>query len=120
PLRSRSRGILARYRQHRGVSTAQDVVVRAAILLDVADIAPVSLGYVTEECRALTQHLGIEVLGEIEVRLLGDPPQRGRLEDVDAGVDRVTEDLAPCRLLEEALDPAGLLVNDDDAERERV
>src|SRR5690606_39366474 len=77
------------------------------LLLDVADIAPVSLGYVTEECRALTQHLGIEVLGEIEVRLLGDPPQRGRLEDVDAGVDRVTEDLAPCRLLEEALDPAG-------------
>ena len=41
------------------------------------------------------------------------------LEHVDAGVDRVREHLAPRRLLEEALDPA-LLVGDDDPELERV
>ena len=41
------------------------------------------------------------------------------LEHVDAGVDRVREDLAPGRLLEEALDLA-VLVRDDDPELERV
>ena len=41
------------------------------------------------------------------------------LEHVDAGVDGVGEHLAPRRLLEEALDPA-LVVGDDDAELERV
>src|SRR5437764_429732 len=45
--------------------------------------------------------------------------QHLRLEHVDAGVDRVREDLAPGRLLEEALDPS-LVVGDDDAELERV
>ena len=46
-------------------------------------------------------------------------PQDLRLEDVDAGVDRVREDLAPRGLLEEALD-AAVLVGDDDPELERV
>ena len=41
------------------------------------------------------------------------------LEHVDARVDRVREDLAPRRLLEEALDLA-VVVGDDDAELERV
>src|SRR5581483_9911248 len=41
------------------------------------------------------------------------------LEHVDPGVDRVAEDLAPGGLLEEALDPA-VLVGDDDSELERV
>ena len=41
------------------------------------------------------------------------------LEHVDAGVDRVREDLAPGRLLQEALD-APVLVGDDDPELERV
>jgi hypothetical protein len=45
--------------------------------------------------------------------------QRFGLDHVDTGVDRVGEDLTPRRLLEEALDPA-LLVGDDDAELERV
>ena len=42
-----------------------------------------------------------------------------RLKHVDPGVDRVGEDLAPRRLLEEALDTS-LLVRDDDAELQRV
>ena len=42
-----------------------------------------------------------------------------RLEHVDAGVDRVGEHLSPGRLLEEALDPAPV-VGDDDPEFERV
>ena len=46
-------------------------------------------------------------------------PQDLRLEHVDAGVDGVGEDLAPGGLLEETLDPAGL-VGDDDPELERV
>jgi hypothetical protein len=41
------------------------------------------------------------------------------LHDVDAGVDRVGEDLAPGRLLEEALDLA-VVIDDHDAELERI
>jgi hypothetical protein len=41
------------------------------------------------------------------------------LEHVDARVDRVREDLAPRGLLQEALDPA-VAVRDDDPELERV
>ena len=48
-----------------------------------------------------------------------DMAQHLGLEHVDARVDRVREDLSPGRLLEEALD-AALLVGDDDAELERI
>jgi len=41
------------------------------------------------------------------------------IEHVDPRVDRVREDLSPRRLLEEALD-AAVLVGDDDPELERV
>ena len=46
-------------------------------------------------------------------------PEHLGVEDVDARVDRVGEDLPPGRLLEEALDPP-VRVGDDDAELERV
>jgi len=42
-----------------------------------------------------------------------------RLDDVDAGVDRVGEDLTPSRLLQEALD-APLLIDDHHSELEGV
>jgi hypothetical protein len=45
--------------------------------------------------------------------------QRLGLEHVDAGVDRVREDLAPRGFLQETLDPT-LLIGDDDSELERV
>ena len=52
-------------------------------------------------------------------RSVGDVAQDLGLADVDPRVDRVGEDLAPRGLLEEALDPA-VLVRDDDPELERV
>jgi len=60
-----------------------------------------------------------ELLREVVGAVVGDVLQHLRLEDVDAGVDRVGEDLPPGGLLEEALD-APFLVGDDDAELERV
>jgi hypothetical protein len=75
---------------------------------------------VTEQAGAVPQHLRKQVLREVDVRARRHAPQRLRLEDVDARVDGVAEDLAPGRLLQEALDAARLLVDDHDAERERV
>ena len=58
-------------------------------------------------------------LGEVDRLVLGNEVEDLRLQHVDAGVDGVGEDLAPRRLLQEPLDPA-VGVGDDDAEVERV
>src|SRR5438105_1498209 len=60
-----------------------------------------------------------ELLREVVRPVGGDVAQDLRLEHVDAGVDRVGEHLAPRRLLEEALD-AAVVVGDDDPELQRV
>ena len=95
------------------------VVVRLLVLFEVADVGPVRVDHVAAELHAVAQHLGEEVAREIVVAAPDHPVEDGRFEHVDAGVDRVGEDLAPRRLLEEARDAAGL-VGDDDAEFERV
>ena len=74
---------------------------------------------VAVERRALRQQLREELLREVVGLALRDAVEQLGLDHVDAGVDRVGEDLAPRRLLEEALD-AALLVDDHDAELERV
>src|SRR5690606_10037801 len=98
----------------------QDVLVRAPVFLDIADVAPVAIRDVTVERGALREHRGEQVLGEVDVGPLRYARNRFRLEDVDAGVDRVAEDLAPRRPLEEALNPAACAVDNDDIVCERV
>ena len=95
------------------------VEVRLPVLVEVADVLPVAVEHVPVDRPAHLEQEREELLREV-VRPVGrDVPQHLRLEHVDAGVDRVGEDLAPRRLLEEALDLA-VLVGDDDPELERV
>ena len=95
------------------------VDVRLAELVEVADVLPVAVEDVAVDRPAHLEEKREELLREV-VRPVGrDVLQDLGLEDVDAGVDRVGEDLAPRRLLEEPLD-AALLVGDDDPELERV
>ena len=95
------------------------VEVRLPELVEVADVLPVAVEHMPVDRPAHLEQQREELLREV-VRPVGrDVRQHLGLEHVDAGVDRVREDLAPGRLLEEALDPA-VLVGDDDAELERV
>ncbi len=93
----------------------QRVVVGLQVLLQVPDVGPVAVHDDAEQWAAVAQHLREEVAREV-VRLAGlHVLEDDRIEDVDAGVDRVREDLAPRGLLEEARDPA-VVVGHDDAE----
>ena len=95
------------------------VEVRLPVLVEVADVLPVAVEHVAVDRPAHLEQQWEELLREVVRPVARDVPQHLRLEHVDAGVDRVGEDLAPRRLLEEALD-AAVLVGDDDAELERV
>ena len=99
----------------------EHVLVRLAVLLDRPDVLPVLVlrHDVAVQRRALGQQLGEQLLREVVGLALRDAVEQLRLDHVDAGVDRVGEDLSPRRLLEEALD-APLVVDDHDAELERV
>src|SRR5919204_246163 len=100
-------------------SITERVKVRLAVLVEVADVLPVAVHREAEDRSSHLEQQREKLLREV-VRLVGwNVAQHFRLEHVDAGVDRVGEHLAPGRLLEESLDPA-LLVGDDDAELERV
>ncbi len=97
----------------------EDVLVGLEVGRRGADVLPVAVGHVAEDRPARLEH-GREDLGrEVDGAALGDEIEDLGLEDVDTGVDGVAEDLAPARLLQEALD-APVLTGDDDAELERV
>ena len=95
------------------------VEVRLPVLVEVADVLPVALADVPVDRPSHLEQQREELLREVVRPVLGHVPQHLGLEHVDPGVDRVAEDLAPRRLLEEALD-AAVLVGDDDPEVERV
>ena len=101
--------------------TVEHVLVRLPVLLDRPDVLPVLVlrNDVAVQRRTFGQQLGKQLLREVVGLALRDAVEQLRLDDVDAGVDRVGEDLSPRRLLEEALD-APLVVDDHDAELERV
>ena len=97
----------------------EGIEVRLPVLVEVADVLPVAVEDVAVDRPSHLEQEREELLREVVRPVLRDVLQHLRLEHVDAGVDGVGEDLAPRRLLEEALDPA-VLVGDDDAELERV
>ena len=97
----------------------EGVEVRLPVLVEVADVLPVALADVAVERPAHVLQQREELLREVVRPVGGDVAQDLGLADVDPRVDRVGEDLAPRGLLEEALDPA-VLVRDDDPELERV
>jgi hypothetical protein len=97
----------------------QCVEVGLPVLVEVADVLPVAVADVAVERPPHLQQEGEELFREV-VRPVGrDVAEHLRLEHVDAGVDRVGEDLAPARLLEEAHD-AAVVLGDHDPELERV
>ncbi len=95
------------------------VEVRLPVLVEVPDVLPVAVEDVAVDRPAHLEQQREELLREVVRPVLRDVLQHLGLEHVDAGVDRVGEDLAPAGLLEEALD-AAVLVGDDDPELERV
>ncbi len=97
----------------------EQVAVGDEVLRQAADVLPVAVGHVAVERRAHLEELGEQVLAEVELGVGRDVVEHLGLEYVDAGVDGVAEDLAPGGLLEEPLD-APVVVDDDDAELERV
>ncbi len=86
---------------------------------DGADILPVATHDVAEQGRPGSQELREHVSRPVH-RLPGrNVGEYLRFHDVDAGVDRVGEDLPPGRFLEEADDPA-VVGRDDDPELQGV
>src|SRR6266540_745065 len=97
----------------------ESVEVRLPVLIQVTDVLPVAFGDVAVNRPPHLQEEREELLGEVEGPVIRDVTQHLGVEDVDPRVDRVGEDLAPRRLLEEALDPA-VGIRDHDPELERV
>ena len=95
------------------------VEVRLPVLVEVADVLPVAVEHVPVDRPPHLEQQREELLREVVGPVGRDVREHLRLEHVDARVDRVREDLAPRRLLEEALHLA-VLVGDDDPELERV
>ena len=95
------------------------VEVRLPVLVEVADVLPVALHRQPVERPPHLQEERKELLREVEGPVGRNVLEHLGLEDVDAGVDRVGEDLPPRGLLEEALDSA-VVVRDHDPELERV
>src|SRR5262249_37497890 len=86
---------------------------------EVADVAPVAAGDVTKDRVALLEHVWEDILTEVSGFVLLDVVEDDRIEQIDARIDGVAEDLAPTRLLEELVD-AAVIVGDDDAVFERI
>ena len=97
----------------------EGVVVRLAVLVEVPDVLPVALEHAAVQRAPHLEQEREELLGEVVRSVGGHVTHDFRVEHVDARVDRVGEDLAPRRLLQESLD-AAVLVGDHDAELERV
>ena len=97
----------------------EHVGVGAAVGLERADVLPVALGDVAVQRVAVLEQRREHVAGEVDDLALGDVVEHHRFEHVDPGVDGVGEHLTPRGLLEEALDRA-VGLGDDDAELERV
>src|SRR6266700_2501796 len=97
----------------------EGVEVRLTELVEVADVLPVLVEDVAVERTAHLEQQREELLREVVGSVGGYVAQHLRLEHVDAGVDPIGDDLASGRLLQEALDPA-FVVGDDDPELERV
>ena len=89
------------------------------IALVRADVLPVALGDVAVDRLAFLHQLREDVAGPVDGGVGLDVVEDLGLHHVDAGVHRVGEDLAPGRLLQEALDLA-FFVHDGDAEFQRV
>src|SRR5205823_3831248 len=80
--------------------------VRPRVFGDGTHVGPVALSDVPKERLALREETREEVLAEVEDLAETETVEDSRFDDIDPGVDRVAEDLAPGRVLEELDDAA--------------
>lgn len=91
----------------------EHVVVGLVKSREGADVGPIAVGHVAKQRSAVVEDLREHLLGEVHRTVGGDAIEDGRFEDVDAGVHRVREDLAPRRLLDEPGDRSAVFGRDD-------
>ena len=99
--------------------SAEQVGVRAREFDDRADVGPVPVGDVAVKRLPFSEQPWKKILAEVEHLAQAESLEDARLDDVDAGVDRVAEDLAPRRLLEKFRD-LPIRIRDHDAVLERI
>src|SRR5262249_45938100 len=97
----------------------EDVVVRAAVGLQRADVLPVAVEHLTLKLQARVEHGRKHVAREIDDLTFRDVVEDAGLEHVDTGIDRVGEHLPPGGLFEKALDGA-VVARNHDAELNRI
>ena len=85
------------------------------ISFGITDIGPIAAEIAAKEGGLHLQHARKDILGPVTVFVVVDEIEDGRLEDVDAGIDGIGEDLAPPRLFEKLAD-LPFLVGDDNTE----
>ena len=93
-------------KRRRRIPAVHDVVVHLQVLHRRPDVDPVAVVHVRDERLAALDERRKEAALDRPGRVLRDAIERIRLEDVDAGVDRIARDLVFAGLLEEPLDVA--------------
>ena len=93
--------------------------MRAEVGVERADVFPVARCDRADEGLPVSEQPGKHIAREVDLLVAIDVLEDLGVEHVDAGVDRVAEDLSPGRLLEESLDRP-VFAGDDDAELEGV
>src|SRR5207248_9431699 len=98
----------------------QDISIGSHIFSQVAHIAPVaSIRDIPIERVTFSQHHGEKFLAEVKLLVFLKVRENLRVQDVNACVDSVTENLTPARLLKELCDMA-FLVGDNHPVLQRI
>ena len=91
----------------------QRIQMRFLVLIQIADIAPISFGDVAVQSHVLFEHERKEILAEVVIFMKWNELKDLRFNDIDTGVDGVAEHFAPRRLFEKSRDLSLLVCNHD-------
>ena len=85
----------------------------------VTDITPISLGITCHQVYAFLHQMGEKVFGKIIILMFGDMVEYLRFNDIDTGIDRITEDFTPTRFFKEFFN-FSLFIGDHNAKLQRI